>query len=105
MKLPTYFRKCNDEDRGRLRSRVQPPDYLDGRTSSVDLSTMRAMSLDDKSLKCDVTSTSIVFKNSFFFRGHMLWNYLPLSIREEMCPSKFRSALRLHLWDEAMKPD
>ena len=65
VKLPTYFRKCNNEDRGRLRSRIQPPNYLDGRTSSVDLSTMRAMSLDDKSLKCDVTSTSI-YGHTFF---------------------------------------
>ena len=105
VKLPSYFRSCNLEDRGRLRSNVRPPNYLDGRTSSVDLSAMRTMSVDDKSLKCEVAATSIAFKNSFFFRGHILWNYLPLSIRGEMCPTKFREALLPHIWDLAMKPD
>ena len=105
VQLPSYLRNCSDEDRGRLRSNVRPPNYLDGRTSSVDLSSMRATNLDSKSLKCEVSSTSVVFKNGFFFRGHILWNHVPLSIREEVCPKKFKEALLPHLWELAMKPD
>ena len=105
VKLPSYLRLCNSEDRSRLRSNINPPDYFNSPRSMLDLSTMRAISLDDKSLRCTITSTSVVFKNSFFFRSHMLWNYLPLNTRDEICPKKFRSQLLVHLWEEVMKPD
>ena len=105
IKLPPYFRPCNGEDRSRLRSNVRPPHYYNSETSTLDLSTMRTLSLDEKSLKCTLSSTYSGFKNSFFFRGHLLWNYLPLNIRNEQCPSKFKDLLLPHLWDEALKPD
>ena len=105
IKFPSYFRSCENEDRIRLRSNMNPPIYYNIERETLGLSEMRAASLDNKSLKCLITSPSAVFKKSFFFRTHMLWNYLPLNIREEQCPSKFRNHLLLHFWEEAMKPD
>ena len=103
--FPSYFRPFNDNDRGRLRSNVHPPDFYNSQTSTLDLSSMRAMSHDDKSLKCTLSSASVKFKNSFFFRAHMLWNHTPLEIREEVLPVRFKSLLQAHLWDVVMKPD
>ena len=103
--LPSYFRPFNDNDRGRLRSNVNPPDFFNSQRSTLDLSSMRAMSHDDKSLKCTLSSVSVTFRNSFFFRGHMLWNHLPLKIREEVLPSRFKALLQPHLWDLVMRPD
>ena len=105
IKLPPYLRPFENEDRSRLRSNVNPPDYYNSQRSTLDLSTMRAISLDEKSLKCTIPATSVVFKKSFFFRGHLLWNHLPLNIRAEQSPSKFRNILLPHLWGEVMKPD
>ena len=105
IKLPPYFRPYNANDRGRLRSIVNPPEYYNTQRSTLDLSSMRAMSYDDKSLKCTLSSVSVSLRNSFFFRGHMLWNHLPLNLREEQLPSKFKALLLPHLWDVVMKPD
>ena len=103
--LPSYFRPFNDNDTGRLRSNVNPPDFFNSQRSTLDLSSMRAMSHDDKSLKCTLSSVSVTFRNSFFFRRHMLWNHLPLKIREEVLPSRFKALLQPHLWDLVMRPD
>ena len=103
--IPSYFRPFNDNDRGRLRSSVNPPDFYNSQTSTLDLSSMRAMSHDDKSFKCTLSSASVKFKNSFFFRSHMLWNHTPLEIREEVLPVRFKSLLQAHLWDLVMRPD
>ena len=105
VKLPPYLRLCEENDRRRLRSNVNPPDYYSTQRSTLDLSTMRAMSLDNISLKCTILPRSTAFKNSFFFRSHMLWNYLPVDIRVEQCPSKFKKLLLVYLWDDLMKPD
>ena len=105
VKIPPYFRPFNDNDRGRLRSSVNPPDFYNSQISTLDLSSMRAMSHDDKSLKCTLSSVSAKFRNSFFFWGHMLWNHLPLQIREEVFPASFKALLQTHLWDLVIRPD
>ena len=99
IKLPLYFRPYNDNDRGRLRSTVSAPEYYNSQRATLDLASMRAMSHDDKSLKCTLSSVSPSLKRSFFYRGHLLWNHLPLNIREECLPSKFKALLLPHLWD------
>ena len=105
VKLPSYFRPCNTEDRSRLRSNVVPPNYFGSQMSTLDLSSMRALSSDNLSLKCTVEPRAPAFKNSFFYRTHMLWNFLPITIRQETNQPKFKKLLILHLWDVLMKPD
>ena len=105
IKLPVYFRPYNDDDRGRLRSLVAPPDYYNSQRTTLDLGSMRAVSYDAKSLKCTLSTVSPSFKRSFFYRVHLLWNHLPIGIREESVPSKFKILVCAHLWDVLMKPD
>ena len=42
--------------------------------------------------------TTNVFANSFFYRVHLLWNKLPLEIREITCPKEFKYAAKLHFF-------
>jgi hypothetical protein len=42
--------------------------------------------------------------NSFFYRTHLMWNKLPLTIREISCPIKFKVCLKKHLWSNLI-PD
>ena len=67
---------------------------------------LRSCHLDSLSLvssilpKGDQSSTRShnPFLNSFFYRTHLMWNKLPLSIREISCPIKFKVCLKKHLW-------
>ena len=43
--------------------------------------------------------TSGILFQSFFYRAHLLWNKLPLVLRETIRPSKFKSNLINHLWN------
>ena len=36
---------------------------------------------------------------SFFYRTHILWNNLPLNLRQLDSPSSFKSSLTKHLWE------
>ena len=38
------------------------------------------------------------FKNSYFYRTHLLWNMLPLSLRKIIRPSEFKSKLMGYIW-------
>ena len=40
------------------------------------------------------------FNNSFFYRAHLMWNRLPLSLREIVSPGDFKVALLTHIWKE-----
>ena len=40
-----------------------------------------------------------VFKNSFFFRTHILWNILPLQIKIIESYELFKKELEGYLWD------
>ena len=66
IKLPLYFRPNNDDDRGRIRSLVAPPDYYNSQRTTVDLGSMRAVSYDAKLLKCTLSTVTPSFKRSFF---------------------------------------
>ena len=40
------------------------------------------------------------FNNSYFYRTHLMWNRLPLSLREITRPSLFKVKLIEHIWKE-----
>ena len=71
-------------------------------------SRMRFCKLDRLSLVCSVIPTtkaskatsSNTFASSFFYRSHLLWNELPIEIRSVSCPTKFKTDLKLYLWNK-----
>ena len=105
IKLPSYYRPYNDNDKSQLRCAIVPPNYYNSQRETIDLHSMRAISHDSKSLKCTLTHTCPILKKGFFFRSHILWNHLPLNIRDEISSSKFLDIIIPHLWDIAMRPD
>ena len=50
------------------------------------------------------SSSGILFQ-CFFYRAHLLWNRLPLDLREIIRPSKFKSDLITYLWNHDIKSD
>ena len=48
-------------------------------------------------------SSSHNLNKSFFYRSHILWNSLPLDIRETMESSIFKLRLKQHLWKHVME--
>ena len=40
------------------------------------------------------------FANTFFYRAHLLWNRLPLSLREVEYPGRFRRELVSYIWTD-----
>ena len=40
------------------------------------------------------------FNNSYFYRTHLMWNRLPLSLREIIRPSIFKAKLIEYIWNE-----
>ena len=44
-------------------------------------------------------SSNYLLKKSFFYRSHLLWNSLPLDIKEILCPSKFKLKVKQFLWN------
>ena len=104
-KLPVYLRPLEDEDRiSRLRPVIKPPTYMSGQEGIHKLPSMRANQLDRLSLKCSIEATSPAFKSSFFFRAHLLWNLLPMNIKEVSTPNEFETKLKHHMWDVTLDP-
>lgn len=83
------------------------PDYLeliDPRELSTEPSTepsgsrrLRTTHKDLLYFECKVNDRVNVFRHSFFYRSHHLWNRLPLSLRLISDPSQFADELRSHL--------
>ena len=106
IKLPSYLIPLTLEDRSRLRSNIRPPNYLNGEDlNTLDLSSMRSTRVDELSLKCSIEPKAPAFKNSFFFRAHILWNHIPVRIRSIQCIALFKTTLTSHLWDIVLAPD
>ena len=104
-KLPVYLQPLDEEDTlSRLRPVINPPTHMTGQDGIHKLSSMRANQLDKLSLKCSIKASSPAFKSSFFFRTHLLWNVLPLGIKEASTPSEFESKLKHHMWDVILDP-
>ena len=60
--------------------------------------TRQFNSLDRLKVRCTVTPRVNAFKNSFFYRTHLLWNELPLELRTIDKPECFKNNLEQHLW-------
>ena len=43
------------------------------------------------------------FENAFFYRSHMSWNRLPIELRENNCPTKFKAQLSKYIWKEVLE--
>ena len=83
---------------------VKLPDYLRFFTGSTRL---RSCHLDSLCLISDVSprgtsqpSVQKGFANSFFYRSHLLWNRLPLSLREVIRPGLFKIELLKYIWSD-----
>ena len=48
-------------------------------------------------------STKNILSKSFFYRVHLLWNNLPLSLREIIRPSEFKRKLLEYIWKNSIK--
>ena len=70
-------------------------------------SRLRSTRLDHFSLVSDIKPNGIKsfsskrgFAHTFFYRAHLSWNRLPLTIREIIRPSAFKSMLIKYIWEE-----
>ena len=92
VKLPDYIqpfqgsrlRKCHLDSKCYV-STIQPP-------SSAN------------NIKNGSVSKGILSK-SFFYRVHLSWNNLPLSLREIIRPSEFKQKLLTHIWNKNIKDE
>ena len=79
------------------------PDYLtpfDGATA------LRVTHLDQLSYVSHTQHNTTSIQNlnkSFFFRSHTIWNSLPLDIRNEKNPEKFKTELETHYWNVVLQ--
>ena len=77
------------------------PNYL-LQTNSVDqnrvLATRAMKKCDNLQFKCAVFPRIDIFKHSFFYRVHNLWNTLPYEVREISNPTEFKTKLKEFLW-------
>ena len=56
---------------------------------------------DNLQLECLIKPRIDAFKNSYFYRTHLLWDDLPLAMRSENNLVSFKTKLREHLWTKA----
>ena len=70
-------------------------------------SRLRSIHLDHFSLVSDIKPNGIKsfsskrgFAHTFFYRAHLSWNRLPLTLREIIRPSVFKSMLIKYIWEE-----
>ena len=71
------------------------------------LSRLRSTHLDQFSLVSDIKPNGIKsfsskkgFAHTFFYRAHFSWNRFPLTLREKIRPSVFKSMLIKYIWEE-----
>ena len=82
---------------------VALPDYLKFYSGSTRL---RSTHLDHLSLISDITLSGSSsnsrrgFANSFFFRSYLMWNRLPLTLREITRPGLFKIELIKYIWKD-----
>ncbi len=84
---------------------IDIPNYL---TFFDGHSRLRSCHLDKLSFVSSLipnTSNSSKLEKSFFYRSHMIWNSVPLEIREIRSISEFRSKIETHLWNLILNTD
>ena len=57
------------------------------------------------SLKCSVEAKTRLFKSSFFFRTHILWNNLPTELKQQNDSASFQTSLKHLLLDVLLDPN
>ena len=83
---------------------VSLPTYLSFYQGS---SRLRRCHFDSLSLVSSIIPRSTqnnALSRSFFYRTHLLWNQLPLEIRQITSLSQFKSEITKHLWKLALHP-
>ena len=88
VKIPAYLKPFSEN---RLRS-----SHLDYKCYVSDISPRNLNSYQNSS----TNRSNSAFGNSFFYRTHLLWNRLPLSLRETTNINHFKSELKAHIWRE-----
>ena len=101
IKLPDYYVKYSDEEKGRLRKCIKPPDYFGGSVKTIDLQKPRESNYSDLSLKCTIAETKLKYKSSFFFRATQEWNRLPSDVRLIENSNQFRDNLLAYINTQA----
>ena len=97
VKLPSYVKHLSQNERGRLRPKIVPPQHYAGNESGLCLQEMRQSRNDCFSLKCEIEPKSPAFRSSFFFRTVQEWNRLPSEIKESVSKTLFREKLLEHI--------
>ena len=107
VELPHYLVPITNNDRGRFRSNIKPPERMGTSESSgvPDLNERRNNRLDNFSLRCEIEAKSRSFRSSFFFKTHTEWNDLPTELKGETESGVFQSKLKKHLWDRIVKEE
>ena len=84
---------------------IKLPPYLQFYGGS---SRLRSTHLDHLSLVSNIVPTGARsatskrgFSHSYFYRAHLIWNRLPLSLREIVQPNKFKCKLTQYIWKES----
>ena len=67
--------------------------------SQIKINTRLQSNMDPLHLVSSESHRVDIFKNSFFYRAHNLWNLLPQPLRATSDPIIFSSQLKRHLWD------
>ena len=91
---------------------VKLPDYLqlyNGnsrlRSSHLDYKCYVSSVLPKNITSMSSSSSKRNFSNSYFYRAHLCWNKLPLSLREIVSPGIFKGELIKHLWKEEISAE
>ena len=101
IELPGCYTKFSGEERRRLRSVINPPDYFGGSTQTLNLQKPRESKNCELSLKCTLNNTNVKYKSSFFFRTVQEWNRIPPEIRKEGNFKTFKTELYKYLNEKA----
>ena len=84
---------------------VTLPDYIKPFTGS----RLRSTHLDSKSFVSSILPKNSVSKrgfiNSYFYRAHLAWNKLPLTLKEIVSPDVFKVNLLEYIWKECVPLD
>ena len=109
IELPEHYTSFSGEERTRLRSVINPPDYLGGSALKLNLQKLRETKNCELSLKCTLKKINLKYKSSFFFRTIQEWNRIPHEIRNKENFGTFKIELYKYLnekaFDYEIEPD
>ena len=75
-------------------------EFMDGNQLRYTRKTSAIINEQDKTqIKCKIKTTSVNYRNFFFFRSMVVWNKIPYNIRQAPCISTFKTGLVKYLWE------